>query len=198
MAVRDSGTVRAAAMRSSASSLERACSIGLKSGLYAGRRRSDAAAGLDSASDASAILMRQVMQDDDVAGHSVGTRTCSTQAGKAVPFMAPSRTIGAVVPLRRRPAVKVAVFQCTCGTAARQRSPRRDRPPEPRHLGRSAGVIPSTGSGQAEDQLLGVEVEWAVEPGPPRFKDVGTLLLRRMRDLFLTSGRVGRGRSRPP
>ncbi len=51
-------------------------------------------------------------------------------------------------------------------------------PPEPRHLGRSAGLVD-------EDQLFGVEVELAVEPGLPRFEDVGTLLLRRMRGLFL-------------
>ena len=51
-------------------------------------------------------------------------------------------------------------------------------PPEPRSLGRGARFVD-------EDQLLGVEVELAVEPGLPRFEDVGTLLLRRMRGLFL-------------
>ena len=36
--------------------------------------------------------------------------------------------MGAVRPSTRRPAVKVVVFQCPCGTAARQRWPRFERP----------------------------------------------------------------------
>jgi hypothetical protein len=61
-------------------------------------------------------------------GSRVGTSACSTQARKASPFIGPSRTIGAVMPARRSPAVKVVVFQWPCGTGARQRWPRIARP----------------------------------------------------------------------
>ena len=44
------------------------------------------------------------------------------------PHHGPSRSIGAVRPSRRRPAVKVVVFNSPCGTAARQRWPRFERP----------------------------------------------------------------------
>lgn len=37
--------------------------------------------------------------------------------------MGPSSSIGAEIPSIRNPAVKVVVFQCPCGTAARQRWP---------------------------------------------------------------------------
>jgi hypothetical protein len=59
---------------------------------------------------------------------SVGTRHCSTYARKVFPVMEPSSTHGAVIPLRRRPATKVIVFQCPYGTWPTSRSPRRQRP----------------------------------------------------------------------
>ncbi len=43
-------------------------------------------------------------------------------------MIGPSRTIGAVKPVRRSPATKVVVFQCPCGTDARKRSPFGARP----------------------------------------------------------------------
>jgi hypothetical protein len=43
-------------------------------------------------------------------------------------FMAPSRTLGAVMPVSRRAPVKVVVFQWPWGMPARQRSPRGARP----------------------------------------------------------------------
>src|SRR5208337_992284 len=42
--------------------------------------------------------------------------------------MGPSSTKGATSPSRRRPAVKVVVFQCPKGALASKRSPRRHRP----------------------------------------------------------------------
>ena len=60
-------------------------------------------------------------------GLRVGTSTCSTLARKAGSLIAPLSTTGAPMPERRSPAVKVVVFQWPCGTAALQRSPRRDR-----------------------------------------------------------------------
>jgi hypothetical protein len=44
------------------------------------------------------------------------------------PLMAPSTINGAVRPLVRKPATKVEVFQCPCGTAATNRCPSGARP----------------------------------------------------------------------
>src|SRR2546427_1893317 len=59
---------------------------------------------------------------------SAGTRDCSTYARNVFPFIEPSITHGAVIPFRRRPATKVRVFQCPCGTQPTSRSPRGHRP----------------------------------------------------------------------
>src|SRR2546429_469434 len=40
-------------------------------------------------------------------------------------------TKGAVTALQRKPATKVVIFQCPCGTRPTSRSPRRPRPPPP-------------------------------------------------------------------
>ena len=58
----------------------------------------------------------------------LGARHCSTYARKAGPFIAPSITKGATMPSCRKPARKVIVFQCPCGTDATSRSPRAQRP----------------------------------------------------------------------
>ena len=63
-------------------------------------------------------------------------------------------------PSRRRPAVKVVVFQCPCGTAARQRWPRFERPRRG-HLGRGAGLID-------EHQSAGIEIAFARPAGARR------------------------------
>jgi hypothetical protein len=49
-------------------------------------------------------------------------------AKKMGPFIAPSITKGATIPSWRKPATKVIVFQCPCGTDATNRSPRKQRP----------------------------------------------------------------------
>ena len=49
-------------------------------------------------------------------------------ARKMGPFIAPSITKGATIPSWRKPATKVIVFQCPCGTDAINRSPRGQRP----------------------------------------------------------------------
>jgi len=59
---------------------------------------------------------------------SVGTRHRSRYAMKAVAFIGPSSTKGATIPRRRRPAMKVIVFQCPCGTWSINRMPRGQRP----------------------------------------------------------------------
>ena len=58
----------------------------------------------------------------------VGARHCSMYARKAGPFIAPSSTNGATIPSCRKPATKVIVFQCPCGTDATSRWPRGQRP----------------------------------------------------------------------
>ena len=58
----------------------------------------------------------------------VGARHCSMYARKMGPFIAPSIRKGATIPSWRKPATKVIVFQCPCGTDAINRSPRGQRP----------------------------------------------------------------------
>ena len=58
----------------------------------------------------------------------VRARHCSMYARKMGPFIAPSITKGATIPSWRKPATKVIVFQCPCGTDATNRSPRGQRP----------------------------------------------------------------------
>src|SRR3974377_1750707 len=59
---------------------------------------------------------------------TVVERHCSMYARKAGPFIAPSSTNGATIPSCRKPATKVIVFQCPCGTDATSRWPRGQRP----------------------------------------------------------------------
>ena len=58
---------------------------------------------------------------------SVETRICWTYARNALAFIAPSRTIGTVIPKSLSAPINVVVFQCPCGIAARQRSPQAAR-----------------------------------------------------------------------
>src|SRR3974377_824300 len=57
----------------------------------------------------------------------VGARDLSMYARKAGPFIAPSSTNGATIPSCRKPATKVIVFQCPCGTDATSRWRRGER-----------------------------------------------------------------------
>jgi hypothetical protein len=59
---------------------------------------------------------------------SVGARYRSTYIMNLAPFIGPSITRGATIPSWRKPATKVVVFQCPCGTEATNRSPRGQRP----------------------------------------------------------------------
>jgi hypothetical protein len=71
----------------------------------------------------------KIVDDHDIAGIERGREhLLDIGEGKHSPSIGPSRTKGAVMPVRRRPAVKVVVFQWPCGTAARHRSPRGLRP----------------------------------------------------------------------
>jgi hypothetical protein len=55
---------------------------------------------------------------------SVGARNWLTQAAKERPLIGPSMTQGATMRSCRRPARKVSVFQCPCGTLASSGVPR--------------------------------------------------------------------------
>ena len=70
--------VRAATLRSTAFSLAKAFSIGLKSGEYGGRNSHPAACRLDRLANAGAAMCRQVVHHDEVSRASVGTSTSST------------------------------------------------------------------------------------------------------------------------
>lgn len=61
-------------------------------------------------------------------GGSVGTSRGLTYSRTAAPDGAPSRIMVAVMPSRLRAPAKGVVFQCPCGTTARQRAPRTARP----------------------------------------------------------------------
>lgn len=61
-------------------------------------------------------------------GAKMRTRTYSTKAWNAPPFIAPSRTIGAVMPESLSAPVNVVVFQCPCGIGERHRSSQRAHP----------------------------------------------------------------------
>lgn len=87
-----------------------------------------------------------------------------------MPFIGPSSSIGAARPFSRSPAVKVVVFQWPCGTAARPSLAASGPAAQPRHLRGGGGLVD-------EDQLLGVEIELALEPGSAAAQNVGTLLL---------------------
>ena len=70
----------------------------------------------------------QVVHDDDVAGLEFQHQHLLHVARKAVPFIGPSSTIGAVMPVSLKPATKVVVFQWRCGMPACNRSPFAARP----------------------------------------------------------------------
>jgi hypothetical protein len=64
----------------------------------------------------------------------------------------------------------------------------RDAGAQPLSLGRSAIAARHVGGSPGlvdEDELFGIEIELAVEPGFAPFQDVGAILLGRVRGLFL-------------
>jgi hypothetical protein len=65
----------------------------------------------------------QIVHDDDVVGLEFRYQHLLLVGEKAAPFIGPSSTIGAVMPVSLKPATKVVVFQWPCGMPARSRSP---------------------------------------------------------------------------
>ena len=94
--------------------------------------------------------------------------------------MGPSSTIGAVSSVRLRAPTKVVVFQCPCGTGARQRSPLTGAAVKPGHLGGRAGLID-------EHELVGIQVELPGKPGPATRQNIRPLLFGCVRGFFCAS-----------
>jgi hypothetical protein len=84
--------------------------------------------GFDGGADTSTFMAAEIVHDDDVAGTEFRHRDLLDIGLESSPLIGPSSTIGATMPLLRRPATKVVVFQWPCGIAARRRWPRGARP----------------------------------------------------------------------
>ena len=118
-----SSTDRASALRRSVLSLANACSIGLRSGLYGGRKSSLAPTARIAFRTAGLLWLPRLSSTTMSPALSVGTRHCSTHARKLCPLIGPSNTRGAHSPSHRRPAMNVSVFQCPKGTFETRRCP---------------------------------------------------------------------------
>jgi hypothetical protein len=66
----------------------------------------------------------QVVEHDHIACREGWRQHLLDMARKISPLIGPSTTNGAMTPLSRRPATKVVVSQCPCGTASTTRCPR--------------------------------------------------------------------------
>ena len=91
--------------------------------------------------------------------------------------MAPSSTMGAVMPPSRKAPTKVVVFQWPCGTGARQRCPRTARP-------HRLAILVDAPVSSTKTSLSGVEAGLGLEPGPSALQHVQALLLAGMRGFF--------------
>jgi len=151
-APQSSSTVRAAVFLSNALSLEKAISMGLKacpgqrSGLGAIRRQVEQPrpGGFDCLAHAGDLVGRQVVHDDDIAGlefghqHLFDPRFRGGRRKRGMRARAWGRRAASTLSARpsviRRqracpgPRSGMVVFQCPCGTAARQRWPFGDHP----------------------------------------------------------------------
>ncbi len=65
----------------------------------------------DRVSGSFSFVAPEIVEDDDIASLESWTRLCWTHAVKAMPLIGPSRTKGATMLSRRRPARNVSVFQ---------------------------------------------------------------------------------------
>ncbi len=70
--------VRSSAFRNRVLSLAKTCSIGLRSGLYGGRKKELCADTPDCAAYSLALVAAEIIHDHDISGLSVETSACST------------------------------------------------------------------------------------------------------------------------
>ncbi len=90
--------------------------------------------------------------------------------------MGPSSTMGATIPVSRRPATKVVVFQWPFGMPAQALALRRTST-QAGHVGGRACLV-------NEDQPFGIELELVLEPRLAPLQDVGPVLLGGVGGLF--------------
>ena len=110
-------------------------------GEYGGRKRSVAPAASMALRTPARLWAGRLSITTTSPGVSTGTSICSTQARKVAPSIAPSSTIGATIPVRRRAAVSVVVFQWSWGNASPAALAAPRAAAQARHLGRGAGLV---------------------------------------------------------
>ena len=143
------------------------------------RQQAQAGTGrLDQGLDLAPFVCRQIVHDDDVAGSQFGTEHVLDISLEAGPVD------GAVEHEGRHDAAKAQAghqrrrLPVAVRHAHSQSLTARSAPVSARHLGGGTGLVD-------EDQALGIEIELALEPVLPRLADVGAILLRGVRGLFL-------------
>jgi hypothetical protein len=92
MPLQVSSTVRFAALRSRCLSFAKTCSIGLRSGLYAGRSVSLAPTARMASRTAFPLWLGRLSRITISPGRKVGMRHCSTQARKLLALIGWSKT----------------------------------------------------------------------------------------------------------
>jgi hypothetical protein len=127
MAVQRASTVRVLALRSSALSLAKTCSIGLRSGLSGGRESSRAPLAFDRLLDALHLVGAEVVEDHDVTAGQLRRQGLLDVGEEAFTVdRTVERTRGGIRSWRS--AARKVVFQWPCGTAATRRMPFELRP----------------------------------------------------------------------
>lgn len=170
-------TVRSPTLRSIALSREKAFSIGLKSGLYGGRKRSVGAGRFDPFLHGGPFVAREVVHDDCVARAQLGHQNLSHIGFEPIAVYRP-------VQHYRRDHSGHAQACDQCGGLA---VAMREAHPQPLafpaapvtacHVGRDPGLVD-------EEEAFGFEAVLAVEPIFALPRDVEAVLLDRVAGLF--------------
>ena len=90
--------------------MAKTCSMGLKRAI---RRQVDKLGtdGFNRLADAADLVAGQIVHDHDVAGAKGSDELLLEGSRNTSPFIGPSTTKGAAMPLWRRPATRVVIFQ---------------------------------------------------------------------------------------
>lgn len=83
---------------------------------------------LDGGAYGGRLVARQIVHHDDVATAEFGHEHANDVGRCGSAFIGPSRIQGATMLVRRKPATKVVVFQCSKGMPTQSRGPRWQRP----------------------------------------------------------------------
>jgi hypothetical protein len=178
MALQRPSTVRSAALRSSALSLAKAFSMGLKSGLLGREVEKACAGGFDQLTHVRPLVAGQIVHDDDVA-------LVQFRDEDLLDVSLESETVDGSVDDKRRDEAAQRQgsnegrgFPMSVRNADPQALTARSATVTARHVGGGPGLVD-------EDQALGVEIELPFEPGLALLRDVGAALLGSVRGLFL-------------